>query len=106
MAPFSTTALAPDSPLFCGRQAELDWLLRRCHAEVTAYIALYGGRQNGKTSLLLRLEASLRPAMPVCRLDFQLIKGASATQAFAFVAERIAESVPPASDPRTVADGP
>ncbi|PDV97554.1 hypothetical protein, partial [Candidatus Viridilinea mediisalina] len=84
----------------------MDWLLRRCHAEVTAYIALYGGRQNGKTSLLLRLENALRPAMPVCRLDFQLIKGANDERAFAFVAERIAESVPPASDPRTVADGP
>ncbi|PDW01800.1 hypothetical protein CJ255_17210 [Candidatus Viridilinea mediisalina] len=106
MTPFSTTSLAPDSPLFRGRQDDLAWLVQRCHAEVTAYIALYGGRQNGKTSLLLRLETALRPAMPVCRLDLQIIKGANATQAFAFVAKRIAENVPFAPDPRGVADGP
>jgi hypothetical protein len=58
MASFASTALGPESPLFRGRQAELARLLRFCNGEVTAYIALYGGRQNGKTSLLLRLEAA------------------------------------------------
>lgn len=106
MAAFSTTALGAESPLFRGRQAELARLLRLCRGEANSYVALYGGRQNGKTSLLLRLEAALRPDTPVCRLEFQLIKGATAERAFTFLAEQIAQALPLTSDPRLVSDGP
>ena len=106
MSSFSATALGPESPLFRSRQAELARLVRLCLGEVTAYVVLYGGRQNGKTSLLIRLEAALRPGVAVCRLDFQLIKDASAAHAFAFLAEQIAQVVPLAPDWRGVCDGP
>ncbi|MEI8164845.1 MAG: SUMF1/EgtB/PvdO family nonheme iron enzyme [Chloroflexales bacterium] len=106
MSSFSATALGPESPLFRSRQAELARLVRLCLGEVTAYVVLYGGRQNGKTSLLIRLEAALRPGVAVCRLDFQLIKDASAAHAFAFLADQIARVVPLAPDWREVCDGP
>ena len=106
MPSFSATALGPESPLFRSRQAELARLVRLCLGEVTAYVVLYGGRQNGKTSLLIRLEAALRPGVTVCRLDFQLIKDASAAYAFAFLAEQITLVVPLAPEWRGVRDGP
>jgi formylglycine-generating enzyme required for sulfatase activity len=108
MAFFVPTALDPQSPVFRGRAAELARLTRLCLDEVNSYVVLYGGRQNGKTSLLFRLEAALRSASAttVCRLDFQLIKGATPERAFAFLAARIAESAPLAPDARGVQDGP
>lgn len=72
MAPFSVTALPPASPLFRGRQADLSHLKQICHAEVTAYTVIYGGHQNGKTSLLLQLADELRSAaVHVCSINFQ-----------------------------------
>ncbi|MFV9506088.1 MAG: SUMF1/EgtB/PvdO family nonheme iron enzyme [Oscillochloridaceae bacterium umkhey_bin13] len=107
MAVFSTTALDPNSPLFRGRQDDLAWLLHRCQGDVTAYLALYGGRQNGKTSLLLRLEAKLKQQqLAVCRLDLQIIKGASPERSFAFVSEHVAEVLPLGPEPHGITDGP
>ncbi|MEI6778245.1 MAG: SUMF1/EgtB/PvdO family nonheme iron enzyme [Chloroflexales bacterium] len=106
MSAFSSTALPPASPLFRGRQAELARLTQICQGEVTAYTVIYGGHQNGKTSLLLQLEADLRTTVSVCRVDFQLIKGAASAPSFAFLAERIAQVLPLAPDARTVTDAP
>ncbi|MBX0328391.1 formylglycine-generating enzyme family protein [Oscillochloris sp. ZM17-4] len=106
MAPFSATALPPASPLFRGRQAELARLKQICQDEVIAYTVIYGGHQNGKTSLLLQLEAALQGSVSVCRVDFQLIKGALPERAFAFLAAQIAHVLPLAPDHRAVADAP
>ena len=106
MAFFSTTALGPTSALFRGRQAELTRLMQLCQEEVTAYVVLYGGRQNGKTSLLMRLEAQLASSVHVCRVDFQLIKGAPPERVFAFLAEHIAQTLPLAPDSSQSNDGP
>ncbi|MCG8350186.1 MAG: formylglycine-generating enzyme family protein [Chloroflexales bacterium] len=103
---FSTTALGPNDPRFRGRQAALDRLLRHCQDEVTSYVVLYGGRQNGKTSLLLRLAAALRPAARVCWIDFQLIKGASTEDAFTYLADQITCSLPSGAAPASASDGP
>ncbi|PDW02658.1 SUMF1/EgtB/PvdO family nonheme iron enzyme [Candidatus Viridilinea mediisalina] len=90
---FTTSALDPASPAFYGRQAELARLRGLCLDN--QWVVLYGGPKSGKTSLLLRLEKALRQdAVPVCRLDFQLIKGANGERAFAFIAEQIAEMLP------------
>ncbi|NCC36361.1 MAG: hypothetical protein EOM24_30765, partial [Chloroflexia bacterium] len=105
MVAFAITALRPTDPLFRGREAELVRLRHLCLDEVASYVVLYGGRQNGKTSLLLRLEAALRSEARVCRVDFQLIKGASADRAFAHLAAKIAISVGIAA-PAGVQDGP
>jgi len=106
MAFFSTTALGPGSAAFRGRQAELARLLQLCHDEVTVYVALYGGRQNGKTSLLRRLEAALGTTVRACRVNFQLIKGADPTSAFAYVGAEIARRLPFGPEPALVQDGP
>jgi formylglycine-generating enzyme required for sulfatase activity len=106
MAFFSSTALAPESALFRGRQAELARLMQLCQGDVSAYTVVYGGRQNGKTSLLLRLGARLTATVSVCRVDFQLIKGASVERAFAFLAGQIAQTLPLAPDASRVSDGP
>src|SRR5438552_3255019 len=106
MAFFASTALDSQSPTFRGRAAELEYLIRLCQDEVGSYVVLYGGRQNGKTSLLLRLEAALRAKVNVCRIEFQLIKGASPERTFAFLATQIASSAPFAPDPNRVQDGP
>ncbi|MBP1465495.1 SUMF1/EgtB/PvdO family nonheme iron enzyme [Candidatus Chloroploca sp. M-50] len=90
MVAFAITALGPTHALFRGREAELVRLRHLCLDDVASYLVLYGGRQNGKTSLLLRLEAALQSDARVCRVDFQLIKGASAERAFAHLATRIA----------------
>lgn len=106
MAFFSPTALNPASQVFRGRQLELARLIELCQDEVSAYIVLYGGRQNGKTSLLSRLEVVLQPSSSVCRIDFQLIKGESAERNIAFLATRIAHVLPLAPTASSVRDGP
>lgn len=88
MASFSSTALGPASPLFRGRQAELARLVQLCQDEMASYVALYGGRQNGKTSLLRRLVEALRPNAHVCTLSFQLIEGASMDMGLCAVFQR------------------
>ena len=86
--------LSPDSPLFRGRGAELALLTRLCQRETEAYAIVYGGRQTGKTSLLLRLERQLPLHVRTCRVDFQGLPGASTSQVFAYLAQRISSSLP------------
>jgi hypothetical protein len=86
--------LPPDSPMFRGRTAELAQLTRLCQREVEAYAIVYGGRQTGKTSLLLRLATSLPAHVRICRMDFQGLPGATTEQVYAYLAQRVAASLP------------
>ncbi|MGB0385279.1 MAG: caspase family protein [Ardenticatenaceae bacterium] len=81
--------LAANSPLFRGRQAELAQLSKLCRGEVRAYAIVYGGRQMGKTSLLLRLPTILPEWVHFCRIDFQAIPSATTAETYAYIAERI-----------------
>src|SRR6476659_7536187 len=96
-------ALSPSNLSFRGRDAELARLAQLCRDEVNAYVIVYGGRQQGKTSLLLRLEAALRAGrQQVCMVDFQSLPGATTVQALTYLAERVADSVPAAPDLKSV----
>jgi hypothetical protein len=86
--------LAPDSPLFRGRNAEVTQLIRLCHEEVQAYGIVYSGRQTGKTSLLLQVAARLPETILTCRVDFQGAPRATTTQAYTYLARRVARSLP------------
>lgn len=90
---FSTTALGPGSPAFRGRAAELTRLQRLCRDDVTRYGVIYGGRQNGKTSLLFQLLGAVEEPTKLCRIDFQQIQGALPEQVFAYLAEQINPAV-------------
>jgi len=58
--PFTYTgALRLDHPLFRGRDRELARLEQAALGNLDSFLLIYGGRQNGKTTLLLRLEARL-----------------------------------------------
>ena len=58
--PFTYTgALRLDHPLFRGRVEELARLEQAALSDLDFFLLVYGGRQNGKTTLLLRLEARL-----------------------------------------------
>jgi hypothetical protein len=94
--------LPPHSRLFRGRADELARLVRLCHGEVEAYAIVYGGRQTGKTSLLLRLESRLPDHIRTCRVDFQGLPGASTPQVFTYLARRVAGDL---SHPTTAPDG-
>jgi hypothetical protein len=85
--------LAPDDARFRGRSAELQHLRKLCEGDVRSYAIVYGGRQNGKTSLLLRLEASLSIGARACIVDFQALPGADTTGACAFLIDRVAETL-------------
>ncbi len=98
--------LAPDSPMFRGRTPELARLKNLCSTAVQAYAIVYGGRQTGKTSLLLRLVDELSPAIPVCRVDFQGLPGADTAQVYAYLAQRIARVLPQPLSPPTVDNAP
>jgi len=106
MSAFSSTALPPASPLFRGRQAELAHLTQICLGEVTAYRVIYGGHQNGKTSLLLQLEADLRLSVHVCAINFQRIPGATPSQVYAHIGQGIANALPMGVSAAQIADAP
>jgi len=106
MAFFSTTALGPRSPAFRGRAAELARLARLCREEVTRYGVVYGGRQNGKTSLLFRLLGVVEQPTRLCRIDFQQIQGATPDRVFALVAEQIDTVVPLGRDLDAITSAP
>ncbi len=106
MSAFSSTALPPASPLFRGRQAELAHLTQICQGEVTAYRVIYGGHQNGKTSLLLQLEADLRLSVHVCAINFQRIPGATPSQVYAHIGQGIANVLPMGVSAAQIADAP
>ncbi len=86
--------LSPDSPMFRGRVTELAQLTRLCQREVEAYAIVYGGRQTGKTSLLLRLATSLPPHARTCRIDFQGSPSATTGQVYAYLAQRVTACLP------------
>jgi hypothetical protein len=101
--------LPPHSRLFRGRADELARLTRLCQREVEAYAIVYGGRQTGKTSLLLRLASGLPDHIRTCRIDFQGLPGASVPQVFTYLAQRVAGSLShpvEAPDGQAVRDAP
>jgi formylglycine-generating enzyme required for sulfatase activity len=102
----SRGALSPTSPLFRGRTEELARLVQLCQGDVTAYVIVYGGRQTGKTSLLLQLERQLHGTVRVCRVDFQSMPGATAPQMYRFLAQQIAAVLPLTPTPDAVSDPP
>lgn len=83
--------IRPDSTLFVGRKAELAKLLRLCQGEVRKYAIVYGGRQTGKTSLLMKLGSQLPATTAYCRVDFQGSHRASSVEAARYIAQRISE---------------
>ena len=98
--------LAPDSPLFRGQTTELARLNQLCQGEVEAYATVYGGRQTGKTSLLLRLAARLPKPIRTCRVDFQWVPRATTPQVFTYLAQSVARSLPDLVEVPEVADAP
>ena len=97
--PFTQTgALAQHDPLFRGRAAELSQLERACLTDHKSFLLVYGGRQNGKTSLLLRLESRLRERLPervrVCRVDFQDIPRVTTDAAFQHLIAELRRTLP------------
>ncbi|WP_437309311.1 SIR2 family protein [Sorangium sp. So ce388] len=84
--------LDPDSPLFVGRQEELNriegWLRRG-----DAVGAVLGGRQNGKTSMLLRARERARPWQPIAFVDFQAVAGADPATCARHLAEQIIDQL-------------
>ena len=106
MNPFSSTTLPSASPLFRGRQAELARLKQICQDDVTAYRVIYGGHQNGKTSLLLQLEADLRVSVHVCTINFQRIPGATPSQVYAHIGQGIANVLPMGVSAAQIVDAP
>ena len=106
MITFSSTALPSASPLFRGRQAELARLKQICQDDVTAYRVIYGGHQNGKTSLLLQLEADLRVSVHVCTINFQRIPGATPSQVYAHIGQGIANVLPMGVSAAQIVDAP
>ncbi len=97
--PFTRTgALRLNHPLFRGRAAELDRLEQACLADLDFFPLIYGGRQNGKTTVLLRLEERLKSrfaeGVRVCRVDFQNLPRATAHAAYHHLARRVAQVLP------------
>ncbi len=84
--------LAPDSPLFVGRDAELrrvDGWLRSGNAVGL----ILGGRQNGKTTLMLRARQEFGKHYELLFLNLQGATGAGEKECTRFVAERIADQL-------------
>jgi len=91
------------NPLFHGRQRELYTLIEACQGYKTSYYVVYGGRQSGKTSLLLHLHHRLRQLayeeeedskIFPCWADFQHFPGTSLQDVCLFLATQILKSVP------------
>jgi hypothetical protein len=84
--------LAPDSPLFVGRDTELrriDGWLRNGNAVGL----ILGGRQNGKTTLMLRARQEFGKRYELLFLNLQGATGAGERECTRFVAERIADQL-------------
>jgi hypothetical protein len=67
---------------------------------------VYGGRQNGKTSLLFQLLVARTDTVRICRIDFQQIQGASPERVFAALAEQIYPSLPLGGDIAAISSAP
>jgi hypothetical protein len=84
--------VAPDSPFFAGRLAELArmeaWL---AYAHYVG--AVLGARQTGKTSLLLKLRHRLQAKYSFVYVDLEAIHGAGVTECFAYLAEEMVEQL-------------
>ncbi|WP_129630085.1 SUMF1/EgtB/PvdO family nonheme iron enzyme [Candidatus Oscillochloris fontis] len=106
MAFFSTTVLGPGSPAFRGRTDELARLVRLCQDEVTKYGVIYGGRQNGKTSLLYQLRTQLPDSVRLCQIDFQAFDRVPPERAFVMLAEHIHEVLPLGADVAAITSAP
>lgn len=109
--PFTRSgALRLNHPLFRGRAAELDRLEQACLADLDFFLLVYGGRQNGKTTVLLRLEERLRARMAegvrVCRVDFQGLPRATSRDAYRHLARSVARVLPQAPQPPDAPDAP
>ncbi|GAB4214293.1 MAG: hypothetical protein OHK0022_52630 [Roseiflexaceae bacterium] len=107
--PFTRSgALRLGHPLFRGREAELVRLEHACLTERDFFLLVYGGRQNGKTTLLLRLEERLRQqtsaGVRVCRVDFQSSPRASSQDAYRLLARSVAQVLPQATPPPDTPD--
>ncbi|MFN8387569.1 MAG: AAA-like domain-containing protein [Anaerolineales bacterium] len=93
--------LSLESPLYKGRATDLEKLIRWCQGEIQHYGILYGARQCGKTSLLLRLDQYLASSAAVCWVDFEYLSDGSPARAFTVLAQKIAETLkmqPPSLD--------
>ena len=106
MNPFSSTTLPSASPLFRGRQAELARLKQICQEDVRAYWVIYGGHQNGKTSLLNQLEDGMRSLVHVCTINFQRIPNAPLPDVYAHIGQRISNVLPMGVPAKHIADAP
>lgn len=84
--------LQPDSPLYKGRQTDLEKLVRWCKGEVQHYGIIFGARQSGKSSLLLRLEQRLSSSHVVCHADFEYLSEASPARVFGALAQDFARA--------------
>ncbi|RRR76063.1 MAG: hypothetical protein EI684_03595 [Candidatus Viridilinea halotolerans] len=109
--PFTRSgALRLDHPLFRGRVRELAQLEQACLSDRDFFMLVYGGRQNGKTTVLLRLEASLKTRLGdgvrVCRVDFQRLPSATSPAVYRHLAHSIARVLPHAPAPPATPDAP
>jgi hypothetical protein len=90
-------ALSPTSELYQGRGQLLETLLAECTGEVRRYQFVYGSRQSGKTSLLLRLDSELkepsRSRVRPCLLNFQQVSGSSLPEALRFLAKGVVHAL-------------
>ncbi|WP_437759539.1 SIR2 family protein [Sorangium sp. So ce1389] len=85
-------ALDPDSPLFVGREEEL-FQIERWLRRGDAVGAVLGGRQNGKTSVLLRARERARTWQPIAFVDFQAVAGADPAACARHLAEQVADQL-------------
>jgi len=109
--PFTRSgALRLNHPLFRGRASELARLEQACLSDLDFFLLVYGGRQNGKTTVLLRLEDMLKArrddGVRVCRVDFQGLPRASSPEAYRHLARAVARVLPQAPQPPEAPDAP
>lgn len=109
--PFTRSgALRLNHPLFRGRASELARLEQACLSDLDFFLLVYGGRQNGKTTVLLRLEAKLHErsgdGVRVCRVDFQGLPRATSAEAYLHLARSAARVLPNAPGPPDTLDAP
>lgn len=76
--------LPPDSPLFVGREKELE-TLSGWIAQTKCVGAVYGARQTGKTSFLLRLRHIQQKKYGFYFVNLESIPDASAAETFSFI---------------------
>ncbi len=103
-------ALRLNHPLFRGRVDELARLEQACLSDLDFFPLIYGGRQNGKTTVLLRLEDRLRARIDagvrVCRVDFQSLPRASSPEAYRHLARAVTHELPTTASPPVALDAP